>query len=219
VSKALLRERSIVVVLVILAAGLTYVLLSPLYCAGVSVLKPRNLESMADAKDYYAIASSVFGMLVALFGLVVGYFYYSHRNEEDSRRAQIDRFRDSVRHIAELLDEYELQVCEIVSVRMKDEESLRFARQRLTMVFDHVYPIVVEENRLKMDRDEMRQITALHSFVDNEFDLMRCPFEELKNRIPALAETGYAFGLLLQDARRALYARLWEEGGHGRQAT
>jgi hypothetical protein len=196
---------------ILLALAILYFLLAPLFMRGGSAVRPRELRDLQQARDYYSVLSSWFTVLSAAIGLALGYVYYWHRYREDERRALFERTRENIRVLTNLLDQYDSYLCEILSANFHDHDALRFVREKAVRIFDNIYAMLDES--VILTNPEVRKVMALHSFVEKEYELMHCSLEHLRESVPVLMEKGDEYALLLREARRTLYRRLWQEQG------
>jgi len=96
--------------LVFLAASLSFLVLAylfavPLWLEGLVAFRPRRLQTLAQARDYYSVVGTGLTALFGLAGVGLGLYYYHDKKLHESREASRDRLRSLLDELAVDLDE------------------------------------------------------------------------------------------------------------------
>lgn len=165
---------------------------------------PIVLISLEDARNYFNVVAAFAAAVIGVSGLFLGYFYYQDRKLHDTlvrasalRVTRLEFFLDE-------LGNYDKSVQRIMRHLPQSGSELDAERLTVDRSFDNITTMLeLGESLLGMTKNEMKELLAVHSFVDNCELIMRSPYEDFKKASMIGIESQYA--PLIRSAFRICY--------------
>lgn len=156
-----------------------YYILVPVFLDFHSAVKPRHLFNLDDARNYYTALGSVIGSIIGISGVVLGFFYYFHRLNNDSSIARQEHRKRRLDVLLLEIYRYDSYVNKIVNLCIRDELDLKETRASIDRSYEYLLSILeCQKDLLGFKDGEIRMILRVHSFVEQCPMIMNAHFEE-----------------------------------------
>lgn len=162
---------------------------------------------MEAGRNYYQILSSIFSIIFGIIGLVLGYFYYKDKKNFENNNLKNQSIRQRLELLLEELDKYDSNVLSIINNLCRDDHELTLARTLIKSSNEKIV-VMLELNHIlfELSNDEIKDILAIHSFIDNNVLIMEQTIEKLnKNN---LDENRDVYLDLIRKARKICYCKV-----------
>lgn len=165
-------------------SAIIYFLFNPIYILGLRVLKPRLINSLEEARTYYHILTSIFSIIFGISGLLLGYFYYKSKLDEDKRSSRRTIQKSRMELIFNQLNELN-EVIFILFYNCSTNESetkknklrINTRKDSILTLIEHLEPLIEFNDR------ELTDLINLISFLEKWHTLLdntRIKFDNTK---------------------------------------
>jgi len=187
-----------------------YLVFSPVFIKYYqSILLNRFSSSLEDARNYYSVVSSSFGVIIGVLGLILGYLYYRNRNQFEAETKERENKRKHLKIFMAELNNYDKFVHKVLSISVRDEFELRGVRDEIDRSFDIIVSMLEGEEKLDLlglTKEDVNEIIKVHSFVDKSSSISHCPHKDLDlNKLYPIKDQ---YIELIKKARQKCYIRI-----------
>lgn len=159
---------------------------------------------MAYARDYYAVLSSVSGIILGSLGIILGYFYYNNQRKTNLSIQKREKQCRRLEAFINKLDKYDEYVHRVLTITAKDQKDLDLLRTLIVANFESIQGMLEQGYELLgITKDDTRAILKVNSFVDNNETITRCSYQKLLKSELSSIRSQYIE--LMRDARIACY--------------
>jgi hypothetical protein len=132
------------------------------------------------ARNYYAVLSSVSGIMLGIIGIILGYFYFDNRIQMDEFIQKRDRRGKRLETFISKLDQCDENVHRILAHAVSNDSELTLVRTYIQIIFENITSMLDNsEELLGITKDDVRIILKVNSFVDNNDIITRYSFSDL----------------------------------------
>ena len=131
-------------------------------------------------RNYYIIVGSISGTLTALSGIVLGFFYYFHKQKVDKEQLLQDKKSRLVESLLAEINEYDALVDKILNKEFQGQNELQMLRGKIRRKFEMVYLIIQEKNHvLGFSRNAQIELFDVNKYVDDSRIIMETGHSEI----------------------------------------
>jgi len=180
---------------------------SPIFINFYRPILLDHFPSLDDARNYYSVISSSFGVIIGVLGLILGYLYYHNRNQFEAETKDGEYKRKHLEIFMAELNNYDRFVHKILSISVRDEIELRGVRDDIDRSFDIIVSMLEEGlDLLGLTKEDMDEIIKVNSFVDKSKLISHCSYGELD--LDKLYPIRDRYAELIKNARRKCYLKI-----------
>lgn len=131
-------------------------------------------------RSYYIIVGSISGTFTALSGVVLGLFYYFHKQKVDREQLmQVKKSRLVETLLAEI-NEYDALVDKILNKEFQGQSELQMLRGKIRRKFEMVYLMIEEKNHvLGFSKNAQIELFDVNKYVDDSHIIMESGHNEI----------------------------------------
>lgn len=203
-------KKGIIIVLVIIILVALYLLINPLLIKPISVYYPRYLANIDDAKNYYSLLSAFFSVIVGLFGLTLGCFYYFNKKQTDKDVSEKDKKHKRIEALINELNTYNNYVLTVLCSNINNTNELTLLRAKLISCFDNIESMLQQNYTLyNLNEEDTKVILKVNSYIDKNPIIIHSTFEQLKSiKSDELNKVKDDYYSLIKEARRVCYSKI-----------
>lgn len=201
-----INRKAFIVIIVIFFLLLLYLIVNPIIMTYDRVLIPRKLYGLENARLYYTIINNVFGLIITIMGLFLGYYFYKSRLEYDNTVATRERKRTHLNYMLKELNKFDSLVDNVLGFRFNNKESLNELRTKIDRRFENITVLLDENQKLiGLTNEELKIILKVNSFIDKNKVIMYEKYSKLNRKVMTQEKDKYID--LIQSARRVCYSK------------
>lgn len=158
-----------------------YLILNPIYFTGITVfLLPKRLNDLNESRNYFSSFQSIITIIVSIFGLILGYFYYNNRKKVDSNNALESRRKFYLDKLFEQINKYDHSILLILTNAGIKDEVLKLNRVIIEQTWDIIEAMIEPQiSLLNFSESELEVIIKLNSFVDQNDLILHSDFKNV----------------------------------------
>lgn len=140
-------------------------------------LQSDNSSYLDDARNYYSVVQSIFTIIFAFFGLILGYFYYSNRKKFDKSNLENSRIKTNLDKLYTVLDSLNEAVLSVLNHCFENELMLNKIRMKINQNWDIIETLLeTNSNFLEINDADKRRFIKLNAYIQKNSSLIEDPF-------------------------------------------
>ena len=178
-----MKIRSVVIVGTVLAVVLWlfyHFFIQPFYSASLYTSAVVSELDITGLRNYYIMVGSISGTFTALSGVVLGLFYYFHKQKVDGEQLLQDKKSRMMERLLAEINEYDALVDKILNKEFKGQNELQMLRGKIRRKFEMVYLIIEEKNDvLGFSKNAQIELFDVNKYVDDSRIIMEAMHTEI----------------------------------------